>query len=335
MAAIAVFTLAFAVAALCAGLMGYAIQRGATCTVAAIDEVTTRRTFRRLRSLLEASVWVAGGLLLARALHGLPRMPAGYAAGTWTLVGGVLLGLGAWINGACVFGAIARLGSGEWAYVLTPLGFYLGCLTVGAFERPAALPLAGASPVLAAGDWVLWPLLAFAAWRAAGAVRALLAPVADTSPGGRLAARATRAWAPHAATSVIGLTFVVMLLLVGAWAYTDALAELARGMASSLPARLGLFAVMLAGAALGGWTAGNWRRVWPTPTQAARCLVGGALMGWGTLLIPGSNDGLILVGMPLLWPYAWLAFATMCVTIGAAQLASRRRTASARPRPAG
>lgn len=41
-------------------------------------------------------------------------------------------------------------------------------------------------------------------------------------------------------------------------------------------------------------------------------------MGWGSLLIPGANDGLILVGMPLLWPYAWLAFFTMCVTIGAA-----------------
>ena len=27
-----------------------------------------------------------------------------------------------------------------------------------------------------------------------------------------------------------------------------------------------------------------------------RCLSGGVLMGWGTLLIPGANDGLILVG---------------------------------------
>jgi toxin CptA len=53
-------------------------------------------------------------------------------------------------------------------------------------------------------------------------------------------------------------------------------------------------------------------------------------MGWGTLLIPGGNDGLILIGMPLLWPYAWLAFATMCATIAAAQLASRRLSPAAR-----
>jgi toxin CptA len=35
-------------------------------------------------------------------------------------------------------------------------------------------------------------------------------------------------------------------------------------------------------------------------------------------LIPGGNDGLILVGIPLLWPYAWVAFFAMCVSIGAA-----------------
>ena len=43
-------------------------------------------------------------------------------------------------------------------------------------------------------------------------------------------------------------------------------------------------------------------------------------MGWGGLLVPGHNDGLILVGMPLLWPYAWIAFLLMCVSIGAALL---------------
>jgi toxin CptA len=35
---------AFLIAAVCAGLMGYAIQRGATCTVAAVDEVVSKRS---------------------------------------------------------------------------------------------------------------------------------------------------------------------------------------------------------------------------------------------------------------------------------------------------
>ena len=36
-----------------------------------------------------------------------------------------------------------------------------------------------------------------------------------------------------------------------------------------------------------------------------------------------GNDGLIFVGMPLSWPYAWLAFASMCAAIAAAQLLQR------------
>ena len=47
------------------------------------------------------------------------------------------------------------------------------------------------------------------------------------------ATRGQRSGRRMLATTVIGVTFVVMLLLSGAWAYTDVLAELARGMAAS------------------------------------------------------------------------------------------------------
>ncbi len=315
-------SLVFVVAALCAGTMGFAIQRGATCTVAAVDEVVRERTFRRLAALLEAALWVAGGLLVAQALQVLPKMPAGYAVSAWTVVGGALLGFGAFVNGACVFGAIARFGSGEWAYLFTPVGFYVGCVSVGAvFATPAAEKLAYGSPVLHASAWVA---LLFAALALLRVGRPLLAGARS----GRL--RATiggQAWSPHAATTIIGITFVVMLLLVGSWAYTDVLVELAHGMAASLVARCLLLLALLLGAALGGWTAGLFRSTRVAGRQVLRCFVGGVLMGWGSLLIPGGNDGLILVGMPLLWPYAWLAFATMCVTIAAAQLGLRTAAA--------
>ena len=47
------------------------------------------------------------------------------------------------------------------------------------------------------------------------------------------------------------------------------------------------------------------------------------LLGWGSLLIPGGNDGIVLLGMPLLWPFAWAAFATMVLVIGTAMLTVR------------
>jgi hypothetical protein len=317
---IVVASTAFVVALLCAGVMGYAIQRGATCTVAAVDEVISERRFSRLLSLAEAALWVAGGLLVARALHLLPPLPAGYAISRWTIVGAALLGVGAYINGACVIGAIARFGTGEWAYVVTPLGFYLGCLSVGAlFERPAPRALGDSSPVLQAPAAVALVFIAFALWR-----------IGRLWLTGRVATRArwhralgARVWSPHAATTVIALTFVAMLLLVGAWAYTDVLAELARGMSASVGARSVLALALLGGAVLGGWTAGRFRARRVSLAQLLRCAAGGALMGWGSLVLPGGNDGLVLLGMPLAWPYAWLAFATMCATIAFAQLAVR------------
>ncbi len=304
--------LAFVVVALCAGTMGFAIQRGATCTVAAVEEVVQRRGTARLMALVEASAWVAGGLLVAHRLHWLAQVPVGYALSGWTLAGAALLGMGAFVARACVFGAIARLGSGDWAHAATPLGFYLGCLSVSAVFTPTAAQALGASPVfLAAPAITVWLVVALVAWRVAtpliehrGALRALTA---------------RRLWSPHTATIVIGLAFLVMLVLAGAWAYTDVLAELARGTVRGVGARMVLLTCLLAGAIVGGWTAGLLRFARIRAAALARCLVGGVLMGWGSLLIPGGNDGLILVGMPLLWPYAWAAFATMCLTIGSAQ----------------
>lgn len=315
-----VMAAAWAAAAACAVLMGFAIQRGATCVVAAVDEWCTQRRSARLRALLEAALWVGGGLLVARSLGLLAHVPGGHATSAWTVAGAVLLGGGAWVNRACVFGAVARLGTGEWAYLATPFGFYAGCLSLPplfAPPLPQGLP-ASASPVWhAPAAPLLLAFAAFAGWRGWTALRAWR--------------RGAAGWTPHVATLAIGLAFLAMLLLVGAWAYTDALAELARGMSMGLAGRLGLFACLLAGALLGGWHAGRWSRSWPPAGTWARCFGGGLLMGWGSGLIPGGNDGLILVGLPLGWPYAWIAFVVMVLTVA---LAIRFSGAGRRPAPA-
>ena len=315
------FGVAALLAALCAGVMGYAIQRGATCTVAAVDEWVSKRKARRL--LGDGRGLAVGGRRpgAGQQCRVLPAMPAAYPVSGWVLLGSALLGLGAWVNRACVFGAIARLGSGEWAYAATPLGFYAGCLSVGPlFPAPAPLPLAAASPVLQADGTVAMSFLVFAAWRVLPPLRQ--AWVVHRAPRATDAAHelAQRLWAPHAATAVIGVTFVCILLLVGVWAYTDVLAQLARGMSMILALGVLCLVGLYVGALLGGWTAGRWQHVPPSAGAIARCFAGGVLMAWGSLLIPGSNDGLILIGMPLLRPYAWVGIATMCATIAAAQL---------------
>ncbi len=308
-------TLAWLAALLCAGLMGFAIQRGATCTVAAVDEVLNHRRAHRLAAMLEASLWVSGGLALAQVARWPNSMPDGYEASGWTVLGGVLLGLGAWVNRACVFGAVARLGSGEWAYAATPVGYFVGCLSVmRIFSRPAPGHFQAALASLPGPGAFAALFVVFALWRAGPAVLAL-----RRQDRGEWLSQ--KVWAPHAATIVIGLSFVITLLLAGRWAYTDVLADLAQamhGMRLELTLPTLLLVALYAGALVGGVTAGRWQHTAASAPQVLRCFCGGVLMGWGSLLIPGSNDGLILIGIPMLRPYAWLAFACMFATVATA-----------------
>ena len=69
-------TVATLLALACVFAMGYAIQRGGTCTVAAVEEVLTQRRAYRLLAMLEASLWVAGGLALAQWAGLSGSMPA-------------------------------------------------------------------------------------------------------------------------------------------------------------------------------------------------------------------------------------------------------------------
>ena len=301
--------LAFGLALACAGRMGLAIQRGGTCTVAAVEELMSRQRPVRLLAMAEASLWVGASLLCLHELGRLMKLPAGYALTRWTLAGAALLGLGAWLNRACVFGAIARLGSGQWAYAATPLGFYVGCLSVArVFPPPLPQALAEAPAVMAWPAWLVWLCAALVAGRMLMVLRW----------------RRGLPWSPHAATAVIGLTFMAMLLLAGAWTYTDVLADLAHDMGQNVTMRVLLAAALLLGALAGGMSRHLWRASRPSMSTVLRCFCGGVLLGWGSLLIPGGNDGLILLGMFLLWPYAWASIATMCATIAAAMWAQRQ-----------
>lgn len=306
-----------------AALMGFAIQRGATCAVAAVDELVNQRRAQRLLGLAEAALWVGLGLLLLRQLGVMPPLPAGHEPGWRTVLGGALLGGGAYVNRACVFGAIARWSNGEWAYVATPIGFFAGCwLFLRGFQSMAAPASLQMAPALALPAWATAFALVLLVLRVAYGVRVswlrLLADPHLRTPSQRGRGLLMSVWRPAPATIVIGLSFLGMMLMAGPWAYTELLSEWAAGMAGQAWGRALLAAALFGGAALGGWLAGKW--AWRTRRivqfkDVLRCLIGGALMGMGSQFIPGGNDGLILVGMPLLWAYAWLAFGTMCLTI--------------------
>ena len=200
-------TAAFGIAVLCAGLMGYAIQSGATCTVYAVSELIEKRRASRLVALLEAGLWVAATLIIAALLQMTPVRAAAFELSRLTILGGILLGLGAYVNGACVFGSVARVGSGEIGFLITPLGFFLG---VEIFDK-----LVGIEPMRlpqAANSLARLPLLLLAAFvllALARAARIIWRAFRRDRPAG-----ANKLWNPHVATLVIGLYPRLLLDLI-------------------------------------------------------------------------------------------------------------------------
>ena len=314
------FEAAIAVAA----FMGLAIQRGGTCTVAAIVELVYERRIGRLCALFTAAVWSIALIGLARAAGAAVPMPEAFALTGAAALGGALLGAGACVNRACVIGSVARLGSGDWNYLVTPLGFFVGATVFFSALHPMAPEkLYGSSLIMAVPVWapVLLGLLATGAI-AFFSRRHRTGNKPQSWPGRLLAA----VWTPSHATALIGACAVVITMLMhGAWTYADALTMLAhREFAGDGSWRFVLFVALLLGAIAGGIGSRQFSNRRATPAGLSRCFVGGTLMAAGSLLVPGSNDGLLLIGLPMLWPYAWLAFASMCTVITVVVVATRQ-----------
>jgi uncharacterized membrane protein YedE/YeeE len=286
------------------GIMGFANQRGGTCTVAALQEVVLKGRFKRLIALFEASLWVGAGFVLLSAAGLLTAIPVNYAAGVGTIVGGVLFGIGAFVNRACIFGTIARLGTGELSYLATPLGFYLGSLATAHLPGPTQLD--DRSPLISASTWLALLIIPLIFVRIYTHLRYMRRTSRDLW---------AHIWSPHVATTIIGITFLVTMVTQQDWTYSEILTDLARGMTFDLRPKVFLGVALFAGAMLGGVTAGRFKIVAADLAGIVRHLSGGMLMGVGALLIPGGNTRLALVGLPLLWPYAWLAFMAICITI--------------------
>jgi uncharacterized membrane protein YedE/YeeE len=312
-----------------AALLGFAAQRASICNVRAVAELIGSRTGYMLASIGKSVLWV-----VVITIPFLWFMPAAAASlGGWrlswiSLLGGLLFGIGAAVNGACAFSTLARLADGQLAMLGTLGGFLLG---VVGFELLAAAGLLSAPPagtplvgsVLAAGGvmsalvLVLWGLYeAGRLWR-------------TRAPTARLHELAVaRQYRLSTAAMLIGLANGVLYLVDGAWGYTGTLQQSVEGWLQirmwPRSAQWILFAAMFAGMLVSTWQRGSLRVERPPGRVWARTLVGGSLMGLGAALAPGGNDALILYGIPSLSPHAVPAYLTMVVGIAAALIAMRR-----------
>lgn len=270
-------------------LLGIANQRGSTCAVAAMEQLVRMRRGDSLAGFAVAASIAALTMLVV----GMP-MPNSPLPSVSAVGGGMILAIGARINGRCAMGTVASLSRGNFSRVATILGFFAGALVA----RFVMLRPEMGEHAIAMHDRLRMGAVALvtfaAAWHFA---RRQDAPA--------------RVW-----MVVIGIISTLLYALARDWTYTSRLVAIADGM----PGNLAVFAAGFFALILGG-TAAAWRdgtlsvHATGAVTKWLRAGVGGALMGIGGALVPGGNDTMLLIGVPLLVPDLLLAYATFLLAL--------------------
>jgi toxin CptA len=301
-------TIAFLVSLVLVFVVGVAIQRGNTCTVVAFDDLIFRRSPVRLLTFVYAWFLVAGGLTLLSLTTGYRAHAQAVPVTAWSVVAGLVLGVGAVVNGACTNGTLARIGSGEYVYAMTVLGFTAGCALARDLGPVAAIG-ASKTPTTLSPEYPVLALLGFGA--------AVLLNVRRLAAGQHESFRdfLRNAWDPRTATFIIAVLFVLLVQIFGPWGYAELIGDVSRGAVADLGRRLALFAALFTGAVIAGRTCTRAKLVGPLKGKVVRCLIGGFIMGIGFSLGPGSFGGLTLYGQPLLLPYAWVVMGASYVAI--------------------
>lgn len=289
--------------ALLAGVvLGASAHRAGLCTVKAVAEVLTTRRAYVLWSFLKASLWTSG-LLSVAAVFGTEAALGQRALLASGVLGGLIFGIGAAINGACSFSTLSRLAEGHLVMLATLAGWAISIPVFAAYwpDLHQSVTQAGIPGL------VLLPLCLWMVWELGGLWRRR-----------RLIAHSFRvgAWALSPAVFLIALANSALILAGRPWSFTST-ALCSGGNFPIAPCRDTGLLWLISGAALLTMIAsaqlrGSFRMRPLRRAAAARHLLGGVTMGLGASLIPGGNDGLILFGLPSLSPHAlpaWLAIA--------------------------
>ena len=281
-----------------AALFGLCISSYNSCAVASMERLVLARELRDV-GLKALAMLVAAFVLMAWQASAAtpPRLPAAQDTMTVAVAGGIILGLGASLNGACFVGTVMRAAQGRIGFLLTIVGMY-GALLV--YPEIYVLPTEGARP---RADWIKldWP------WLAAALLPAMLVALLFR----RISGKPIR----YAGAAVLsGISGALLFGLDPQWTYLAALDRVAHGA----PPRQELIAAyLLIGSVIGAWSANRIRLSGFNLREVGLKIAGGFAMGFGALIIPGGNEAILFWGMPTLALHALAAYAAMMVTIAA------------------
>jgi hypothetical protein len=287
--------------------VGFAMKSGGLCTYAAALQIVREQRFERLLAFLGAAAWTAL-VVIPLAWLWPDRLSLGATHYQWgtALAGGVVLGAGAWLNRGCFFGTFVQITGGNLAYLAALPGIVAGALAARimlAEQVPEKTQMA-----LAASPGI---------WAVAGGILAfiiILTLVFD------LRGKQRRPLSFLLIAIVLGVGGGALFASVSGWDFAAVMtrhAYHAWQLVPSGPTALAVYCTlaMVAGGVTAAISQGRFRWQAPALLPSLASLGGGALMGAAAVVIPGGNDGLLLSGIPVLAPHAWVGFLAMLASM--------------------
>lgn len=288
----------------CAFALGLAVNSGSTCAVAAARDLVHGRRAATMVGFLVA-IGIAGIVtlgskwLFGSTVHLVGDPPLGWPL----LAGAVLLGIGATVNGACLFGTLGRLGNGELRFIGMPAGLAIGFAVVGMVPtlapgvtapNPLAVPSAmGWATLIVFAGLLLW------AWHHLGGLRS--APQV----------RSNYRWA----MLLLGIAGSIEFMLFPGSTYVDAVRMSVLGTMAGYVVPVAATVAAMAGSVISGIIGGKFRLRSINVALLVRSFAGGAMMAAGGWLIPGGNDALLLAYLPAATLGGLAAYAVMTATV--------------------
>lgn len=274
-------------------VLGFALNRGSICTVIATRELVSEKRPARFIALVECAVWAALVYALFKAS---PTMQQGWSPLGHLVPAAMLFGLGAYLNGACVFGSVGHFGNGEIDFGFAFLGIFAVVYIESLFALlPHQPPISASLPV---GQALLaLALLAILALRLSLSLR-------SESNFMRLTL----------SMGAIGITFTILAVFAPGFSITASV-----GSIVSIPVVGAVISICMFGGSLvsGSFLKRRFTLKWPTINTVVRRTLAGILMGLGALLIPGGNDVLLMIGFPMGAWQAALAYVLFVATLAA------------------
>ena len=274
-------------------VLGFALNYGSICTVIATRELVSEKRPAQFIALAECAVWAA---LAYAILETSPTMQRGWSPLGYLIPAAILLGVGTYVNGSCVFGSVGHFGNGEIAFGFTFLGIAAGFYIVPLFGLLPDQPAITASLPLGPGLLAI-ALLAILALRLGVSLK-------SKSNFRRLTL----------SMGAIGITSAILAVLAPQFSITTSV-----GSIVSIPVAGAVISVCMFGGSLvsARFRRRRFRLKWPTIKGIARRTLGGILMGLGALLIPGGNETLLMIGFPMGAWQAALAYVLLVASLAA------------------